>query len=390
MSETRLQFAVGLVVLVALSIGTALVIRFGDLQRELEPRYAVEITLETAGGLYPSAPVLMSGLGIGAVDKLSFAEDRGVIVTVEIRPEVKIRRDSVPLVSRSLLGETVIEFVPGASPLYLKPGERIAGQGATDPLAALQRLEGRAGQVLEALTATGQEWQLVGRNVNALMETNRGNLDVVIERAAESLQEFTQTMQSANRAMTSAEQMIGEANKLIADPRAQQALKETMLSLPALVEETRRTIAATRSAVENVNQNLVNLAQVTEPVGQRGPVMVSKLESSLSSLDALLAELNRFAQAVNQPDGSLNKLASDPSLYDNLDRSAQSMAVLLKNLEPILRDVREFSDKVARNPELLGVGGALRPSAGLRDAEVLNPTGNRPATTSGRAVRSQQ
>ncbi len=43
-----------------------------------------------------------------------------------------------------------------------------------------------------------------------------------------------------------------------------------------------------------------------------------------------------------------------------------------KNLEPILRDLRQFSDKVARNPELLGVGGAVRPSNGLKDEEMLN------------------
>ena len=144
-----------------------------------------------------------------------------------------------------------------------------------------------------------------------------------------------------------------------------------MVSLPALVEETRRTIAATRMAVENINRNLVNLNQVTEPVGQRGGVMVAKLESSLTNLDRLLAELNQVAQLVNQPNGTLQKFASDPSLYENMDRSSQGVVVLLRNLEPALRDLREFSDKIARNPELLGVGGAMRPSSGLRNEELL-------------------
>jgi phospholipid/cholesterol/gamma-HCH transport system substrate-binding protein len=180
--------------------------------------------------------------------------------------------------------------------------------------------------------------------------------------------------------------MIAEANKIVADPRAQQALQQTLISLPALVEETRRTIASTRLAVESVNRNLVNLAQVTEPVGQRGGVMVAKLESSLTSLDALLGELNQFATLVNKPNGTLQKFASDPSLYDNMDRSAQSVAVLLRNLEPVLRDLREFSDKIARNPELLGVGGAVRPSSGLKDSEVLNSP---PARTARSTSRSQ-
>ena len=150
--------------------------------------------------------------------------------------------------------------------------------------------------------------------------------------------------------------------------------------MPKLVNETQRTIAETRNAVassrqvlDSVNKNLVNLTQVTEPIGKRGDQMVAKLDSSLTNLDQLLGEMNRFAKLVNTKDGSLQKFASDPSLYDNLDRSSQSLAVLLRNIEPVLRDMREFSDKVARNPELLGVGGAVRPSAGLKDTELLNP-----------------
>lgn len=379
MSESRLQFCVGLMVLVAISLGTAMIVRFGDLQHRLEPRYSLKIELETAAGLYPSAPVLMSGLSIGSVRDIDFAPERGVIVTAEIKSAVKIRADSLPLVSRSLLGETVIEFVPGKGPTFLTSGDTLKGEGAADPMAAIQRLEGRAAQVLETMAATGQEWQRVGQNVNSLMDTNRGNLNVVVERAAESLHQFTITMNLAN-------EMLAEANKIVADPRAQEALKQTMISLPGLVEDTRQTITATKMAVQNINQNLVNLAQVTEPVGQRGPLMVAKLESSLGSLDTLLREVSVFAQAVNQPDGTLNKLASDPSLYDNLDRSAQSLALLLKNLDPIMRDAREFTDKIARNPELVGVGGALRGSSGLRDSEVLNPsTQQRPPMTSGRS-----
>lgn len=100
--------------------------------------------------------------------------------------------------------------------------------------------------------------------------------------------------------------------------------------------------------------------------------MVAKLDSSLTNLDQLLAEMSRFGKLMNSKDGSLYKFASDPSLYENLDRSSQSLAVLLRNIEPVLRDLHEFSDKIARNPEILGVGGAVRPSKGLKDTELIN------------------
>jgi phospholipid/cholesterol/gamma-HCH transport system substrate-binding protein len=97
--------------------------------------------------------------------------------------------------------------------------------------------------------------------------------------------------------------------------------------------------------------------------------MTAKLDHSLGQLDSLLTELNTFSQIVNSKNGTIQKFASDPALYENMNRSAASMAVVLRNLEPILADVRVFSDKVARHPELLGVSGALKGSSGIKDAK---------------------
>jgi len=373
-TERQLQFRVGLLVLVSLGIGGWLVVQFGDLKQFMHKRYPLAIHFDSGSGLYPTAPVTLSGITVGTVRVIQLDEKRGgVVATVDVREEVRIPIDSQALVIRSILGDTAVDITPGREREVLKPGGKFDGQMAVDPLEMVQRMEGRAVEVLTALGETTREWQLVAKNVNGLMETNRGNLGQVVERAAESLHEFTVTMKHAN-------DLLASANKIVGDPAAQQALHDTLVAMPKLVNETHRTIAETRNAVassrqvlDSVNKNLVNLTQITEPVGKRGELMVAKLDSSLTNLDQLLGELNRFAKLVNAKDGSLQKFASDPSLYDNLDRSSQSLAVLLRNVEPVLRDLREFSDKVARNPELLGVGGAVRPSTGLKDTELLNP-----------------
>ncbi len=373
-TERQLQFRVGLLVLVSLGIGGWLVVQFGDLKQYMTKRYPLAIHFESGSGLYPTAPVTLTGLTVGSVRAVQLdAKHGGVIALVDVREEIRIPVDSKAIIIRSILGETVVEITPGREREVLKPGGRFDGQLAVDPLEMVQRMEGRAVEVLTALNETTREWQLVAKNVNGLMETNRGNLGQVVERAAESLHEFTETMKHAN-------DLLASANKVVGDPAAQQALHDTLVAMPKLVNETHRTIAETRNAVassrqvlDSVNKNLVNLTQVTEPIGKRGDLMVAKLDSSLTSLDQLLGELSRFAKLVNAKDGSLQKFASDPSLYENLDRSSQSLAVLLRNVEPVLRDLREFSDKVARNPELLGVGGAVRPSTGLKDTELLNP-----------------
>lgn len=374
MDERKLQFRVGILVIVAMAIGSWLVIQFGDLQRTWRKHYEISIRFDSAAGLYPSAPVMLNGVVVGTVQHVVLdGTQGGVVVGVEIRDTVKLRADSLPVVARSLLGETAIEFTRGSSKEFLEPGSEIVGHGAPDPMVAVQRLEHNASEALQVLGETSQEWKQVAANLNNLMDTNRGSIDVVVEQAAESLHQLTLTLQSTQK-------MVASANKVVADPVAQQALKDTIVALPELVKETKTTITSTRKTVENINRNLVNLAQVTDPIGKRGELMVGKLDSSLGNLDQLLAELNHFAKLVNQKDGTLQKVASDPSLYDNLDRSSQSLAVLLKNLEPIMKDLREFSDKIARNPELLGVGGAIRPSAGLKDQEIIHQQSPPPRT----------
>ena len=372
-TERQLQFRVGSLVILATSVCIALVIRFGDTQQLLKKRYPLTIHLENSAGLYPAAPVMLSGLAIGSVRQIELDLNHGgVNVQIEVQEKIRLPIDSRVVVTKSLMGEAAVEFVRGKDTDYLEPGSEVLGMAGSDPLAMLQRLETRTLDTLTAFAATGQEWQLVAKNLNTLMDTEKGHLDQVVEQLAASLHEFSNTMKVAN-------QMVTAANEIVADPASQRAIKETLTALPKLVgstkatiDETRHAVAATRQVLDGMNRNLVNLSQVTEPVGKRGEQMVAKLDSSLTNIDMLLTELNRFARVVNQKDGTLQKFIANPSLYDNLDRSSQSMVVLMRNLEPIMRDMKEFSDKIARNPELLGVGGAVRPSSGLKDEEMLN------------------
>ena len=73
---------------------------------------------------------------------------------------------------------------------------------------------------------------------------------------------------------------------------------------------------------------------------------------------------------MNQNDGTLKKLLTDPALYRNLNTTSASLAVLLENIKPVIADMQIFSDKVARHPEILGVRGVVRGSDGVKDNVV--------------------
>lgn len=353
MTERQMQFRVGLLVLVAGIVTAVLIFQFGEMRWLWQQHYELGIHFDKAPGVERGTPVRKNGILIGSVREISFDEARGGInVLVEIRERHTLRKDSQPMLTRSLLGDATIEFSPGTGREVFRSGEKIDGSSAEDPLELVSRIESKMNETLDSFAATSDEWRTVGHNMNTLMATHHGQLDDVIEQAAESLHQFTLAMKSAN--------------ETLADPQNQENLRSTLAAMPQMMEDTRRTIAAIRSAVIKADASLTNLAEVTEPLAQKSGSIITKLDNSVGNLELLLAELNQFTGAMNREQGSLKLLVSDPQLYRNLNESAAVLQTLLKNLDPTIRDLRVFADKIARHPERLGVGGALQKSSGLK------------------------
>ena len=65
-------------------------------------------------------------------------------------------------------------------------------------------------------------------------------------------------------------------------------------------------------------------------------------------------------------------------VYQSIDAAAASLARVLARTEKIARDLEVFADKVARRPELIGVGGAIRGSSGLKDSPLAPLPSYRP------------
>ncbi len=366
-SERQQQFRVGLFVVAAIMIAGAMIFIFGEFRSVWDRHYTIAVHFEKAPGIYASSPVEMNGVVIGSVRKVDFdSKQGGVIVLIDVREKFQLRSDSRPKLMRSLLGDSTIDFVPGVSPNIIPPGTMLEGDAAVDPLEIAQKIGKKVTSALESFETTSREWRRVATHLNGIVDTQHGNLDVVIEQTAQALQQFTLTMQSAN-------QTFANANNVFGNSKQQDSLRQTLLALPDMVAETRQTIAAVRKVVVAVDANMNNLASVTAPLAKYSQSIVMKLDHGLGNLESLTFKLNQFARMASKQDGSLRRFVSDPELYVNLNRSAVSLAVLLKNLEPVVKDLRLFSDRIARHPELLGVSGAMKGSSGLKDSEEGQP-----------------
>ena len=343
MSQRKSQLTVGLFVLFATTIAVVLTFQFGKLNYFFQEQFTIAIHFDYAPGLEAGTPIQQNGITIGSIREVRMDQQRGgIIVLADVRADRNLKKDTQPQMVRSLLGDSSIELVPGSSEEQLKHGDLLKGLPPDDPLETMHRLEKQVATTMSGFETTSkefantsQEWQKVAKHLNNLMETRQGSLDVVIERAASSLHQLTQTLNTANTTLE-------KANLVIADPKLQENLKRTIEQFPLIVEEARTTIRSAKNTVESIKQSVDEVKNSTRPVTEGSVALMNKAKSSLARLDRILDNAELISKMLASEEGSLQRFSKDPQLYQNMNNSAASLSVMLKNLAPILSDLEIF------------------------------------------------
>jgi phospholipid/cholesterol/gamma-HCH transport system substrate-binding protein len=356
MDERIVRFRVGVMVLATLIITGILTLLFGDLPALLQGTYTVHLKFRDAPGVGESTPVRKSGILIGRVTHVDFTDDQQVLVTVSIDGNRPLQHNEVPYVRTSLLGDAMVQFEPQDAPELpkdpIRPGETIQGATARDPLQVLRNLEPRLDEMMKSVTTTSDELGRTAQKLNRVLDTNEGQLDRVLTQTQ-------RTLQTVEKAMTSADKLLG-------DEEFQNNLRKGMEELPQTLRDARETINGFQQTLELANRNFRNLEGFTEPLGRRGDELFSKLDRSAGKAEQLLERLVDFADAINNQQGSLGRLTNDPQLYNNLNQAAKNVEELTRQLRPILNDVRVFTDKISRDPGRLGVRGVFQQGTGIK------------------------
>ena len=372
MTPRQMQFRVGLLTVAAIAIAGFLTFSFGSLPDLIAPTYEVAARFESASGIGPGVPVRQYGLTIGRVESVAVDfESGGVVATLALRPEHRLRADAQPRIVKTLLGDASIEFTAGTLPEAMQPGTLVVGEAAADPMEVVAAMQRSAERTLASIERTSDEFGSLAGNMNSFLETKEGRVSEVVDRAAGALTELTVAMRQASQTLTA-------VNTVIGDPQTQANLQRTIAGLPVMLDEARLTVAAARQAVVGIDQTMRNLSTATAPLAQASPALTASLGRSLGTLEQALADISRLATVLSDRDGSLGKMAGDPRLYESLNDAAGDLSAVMETLQPTIKDLRIFADKIARHPELLGVSGAVKGSSGLKD--VPTARGQSPTT----------
>ena len=357
MDERTMQFRVGLMVLATLLILGILVAMFGEMPKLIYGEYTLYVTFHQAPGVSKDTSVRKSGILIGRVTNVRFADDDTmVLVTVAIQDKYVLHQNEVCRVQTNLLGDATLEFVRSAnqemSKEVWKNGDKLKGIYTPEPTQLIANIQDKFDSTISSVQSTSSDLGAASRKLTGTLDT----LNSMLEQNRDGLKN---AVDQANDIMSSTRNIIG-------DRETQEQLRTSMQQMPQMIKDTNETVIKMRETMASVDRNLKNMEGFTKPLGERGENQIDNLDRGTERLDKLVSEMLKFSQALNSSQGTIGQLVNNPELYQHINRAARNIDEISRELKPIVDDARVFSDKIARHPEVLGVKGVMQKGAGIK------------------------
>ena len=237
-----------------------------------------QVVFANVSGLKQGDPVMVSGVKKGRVQSVKLERVGRVDVVLELASDVKPRVDaSASVGSTDFFGARFVDFSPGDDQKpFLQDGHAIVG---TTPPALMDVATGVATRANELIgNASGIVNQQLAEDIhNTLVATQRG-LNVLTEAGSgPMIRQTTATLASVERVMAHIDTILGNGKR-----------------------------------IDSLGANITDLT--------------NQLSQATASLNGLLAK-------VNKGEGTLGRLASDSTLYNDLHKTLNALTDLLTDLK---------------------------------------------------------
>lgn len=366
MNERVMQFRIGMFVIVAGLVLAMLLVWFGETPTLFREHRFLAVHYEQAPGVAEGIPVRKSGIRIGEVVAIQFDErpgqPDGVIVTLSLDGKYRLRDGSVPKITRGLIGDVWIDMLPGTSSEPLK-----LGLTPTEALASI--VEGVVSpDPSKALAAATDAFQNVKGTLQAIEQAARGVAG--LSQKAEKIDEFLLSFRDMG-------QRVGQlAQRLDAVVQANQDdIQPAIASLRQVAENVNSTFdAETRKNLQTavkqlsassgrLDQMLTELAPLATDLGG-GPnkSATTGMGQTISRLNRITYDLSIVTQALTDgrgrlnPNGTLQKLITQPDLYNNVSSVTGGATRVVVLAEKMLTNLNRFAERIANDPAALGRG----------------------------------
>ena len=253
-------------------------------------------------GLQNSNPVVINGLQVGTVYKISTDKDMSKInVELNITKDINIPSNSIAMIKPNPIGTTSVEITLGNAQTNLQSGDSIntqANAGVFNDI--LKKVDPVLFQVSKAVSSL----DTLMVNINSVIDPNvKGNIGATME----NLKMITQSMIVSTASL---EKLLDQQTGVLA---------KTLGNLNSITGNF-----ATNN--EKINSVMTNLDQTTTKLSKLD------LQKTLNSLDSAVNGLKGIMAKAENGNGSLGKIINDPTLYQNLASTGNKLNLLIDDI----------------------------------------------------------
>lgn len=287
------EFKIGVLAVVAVA---GLILGFNWLKGSALFQHTKKIyaRFDNVEGVEISNQVMVNGLSIGSVTAITEADkdlSGGIILTITLKKDVHIPKNSVGFINSSLLGSSTIVINRGTDTQYLVDGDSLTTKKKPNLISQVQE---QVNPIIAQLGGTLQSLDSLIQAVGTMFDPRlKNNFSSIIANLAGS----TAQLQIMLNAQTG-----------------------------ALAQSLRNVNTFTANLAKNndhVTHTLENVELATSKLSQ------AKIPETMESLQGTVNELRTTLAKVNSTNGSLGLLMNDKKLYQNLEGASKSLNILL-------------------------------------------------------------
>jgi len=266
-------------------------------------------------GLEISNPVSINGVRIGQVSRMYFAPDMSgdVIVELTINTDFPIPDNTIARIfSSDLMGSKSVDFKLGNSTDQAKDGDTLATSieaGIMEEVnAQVQPIKAKAESLLASIDTLVVAFQAI------FNESARKNLSESFDNINKSFSNIQSTTTNLDTLM------ITEGNRV-------SSILNNIDSLTYTLSENREKFASIISNFEMISDSLAE-ANI--------PATFNRANSTLDELETILAK-------INDGEGTIGMLMHNDTLYFELNKTAEELNMLLKDIRENPKRYVKFS-----------------------------------------------
>lgn len=299
MNKTRLEWRVGLFVLIGLLLMAALLIQFSKGASLFRSSYTILLRSGDVAGLKANADVLMAGVRIGSVGNVELAADgKTVIIPLHILSRYQIKKDARFVISQSgFLGDQYVGIIPTENKGdVFRNGE----QAQSEPPFNLQEAARTAAGFVERINEMAKQMSetMVDLRKFVLNRETLTNVAISVENMRNASDRAVALLDNINRVVSSNQPplMVSSSNLLVFS----RQLNTFADQLNRLVNTNTDSINATVKNLESSSETLKTvMADVQAGKGTVGTLLRN---------DQLAANMEQIASNLNITSSNLNRL----------------------------------------------------------------------------------